>query len=150
MINVVQVPVYEEPSINYKKQDIPLYEDHSTEDSEAQYYTEDYVEEEMEGYGSSPVQESVGLHGEEEGEVVRYDEYREREEARAAALHNYYKQLRGEQPAPTGPHTLTLVRKQPQFYTTEFDCYKSVCQPFLLIFQMGFSTRARTFLTTSR
>ena len=99
-----QVPVYEEPSTNYKKQDIPLYED--TDDSEAQYYEEDYMEEEMEGYGSSPMQESVGFHREEEGEGLRYDEYREREEARAAALHNYYKQLRGEPSQPAGPPSL--------------------------------------------
>jgi len=97
-----KVPVFEEPSMGYKKEDIPLFEDASKSVNE---YREDDIEEdlfrgygnnyldhleeedeEMQGYGSNMVQEEV-----------EYDEYREREEARAAALHNYYKQLRGHQ-----------------------------------------------------
>ena len=97
-----KVPVFEEPSMGYKKEDIPLFEDANKGVNE---YREDDIEEdpfrgygnnyldhleeedeEMQGYGSSMVQEEV-----------EYDEYREREEARAAALHNYYKQLRGHQ-----------------------------------------------------
>ena len=97
-----KVPVFEEPSMGYKKEDIPLFEDASKSVNE---YREDDIEEdlfrgygnnyldhleeedeEMQGYGSTMVQEEV-----------EYDEYREREEARAAALHNYYKQLRGHQ-----------------------------------------------------
>ena len=88
--------------MGYKKEDIPLFEDANKSVNE---YREDDIdedpfrgygnnyldhldeeEEEMQGYGSNTVQEEV-----------EYDEYREREEARAAALHNYYKQLRGQQ-----------------------------------------------------
>ena len=97
-----KVPVFEEPTMGYKKEDIPLFEDASKSVNE---YGEDDIDEdpfrgygnnyldhleegdeEMQGYGSNMVQEEV-----------EYDEYREREEARAAALHNYYKQLRGHQ-----------------------------------------------------
>ena len=91
-----KVPVFEEPTMGYKKEDIPLFEDASKSVNE---YGEDDIDEdpfrgygnnyldhleegdeEMQGYGSNMVQEEV-----------EYDEYREREEARAAALHNYYK-----------------------------------------------------------
>ena len=97
-----KVPVFEEPTMGYKKEDIPLFEDASKSVNE---YREDDIDEdpfrgygnnyldhleeedeEMQGYGSNMVQDEV-----------EYDEYREREEARAAALHNYYKQLRGHQ-----------------------------------------------------
>ena len=88
--------------MGYKKEDIPLFEDANKgvneyreddiDEDPFRGYGNNYLdhleeeEEEMQGYGSSMVQEEV-----------EYDEYREREEARAAALHNYYKQLRGHQ-----------------------------------------------------
>jgi len=84
-----KVPVFEEPTMGYKKEDIPLFEDASKSVNE---YGEDDIDEdpfrgygnnyldhleeeneEMQGYGSTMVQEEV-----------EYDEYREREEARAA------------------------------------------------------------------
>lgn len=86
----------------YKKEDIPLFEEaaiknvneyqDADEDPFRGYgnnyldHMEEEEDEEMQGYGSNLVQEEV-----------EYDEYREREEARAEALHNYYQQLQGHQ-----------------------------------------------------
>ena len=95
------VPVFEQPKMGlYKKEDIPLFEEaaiknvneyqDADEDPFRGYgnnyldHMEEEEDEEMQGYGSNLVQEEV-----------EYDEYREREEARAEALHNYYQQLQG-------------------------------------------------------
>jgi len=100
-----KVPVYEDPSMGYKNEDIPLYEEgrelgdqgyrRPAEETtnvfgnyEDTFGRGEAGEDEMQGYGSNPV-----------GEEVEFGEYREREEARAEALHNYYKQLRGQQQA---------------------------------------------------
>ena len=110
-----KVPVFEEPTMGYnKKEDIPLFEEANHHQSVNEYREDDiesdpfrgfrnnyldqmeHEEEEMEGYGSD-----LNLVQEE----VEYDEYREREEARAAALHNYYKQLRGHQSGCVKIHT---------------------------------------------
>ena len=97
------VPVFEQPKMGlYKKEDIPLFEEaaiknvneyqDADEDPFRGYgnnyldHMEEEEDEEMQGYGSNLVQEEV-----------EYDEYREREEARAEALHNYYQQLQGPQ-----------------------------------------------------
>ena len=72
----------------------------SFEEEEGEYghYGE---EEEMEGYGSNTVQEEVDYHSYRFGSwhvyvCVQAPSCREREEARAGDLHNYYKQLRGQ------------------------------------------------------
>ena len=121
-----KVPVFEEPSMGYKKEDIPLFEDANKSVNE---YREDDIdedpfrgygnnyldhlddeEEEMQGYGSNTVQEEV-----------EYDEYREREEARAAALHNYYKQLRGHQSGfVTIQHLKVQTNQHKWFFTDSF------------------------------
>ena len=97
------VPVFEQPKMGlYKKEDIPLFEEagiknvneyHDADEDPFRGYGNNYLDhmeeeedEEMQGYGSNLVQEEV-----------EYDEYREREEARAEALHNYYQQLQGHQ-----------------------------------------------------
>merc|ERR1719278_586772 len=97
-----KVPVFEEPTMGYKKEDIPLFEDASK--SVNQYAEDDIDEDPFRGYGNNYLdhieeedEEMQGYGSNMVQEEVEYDEYREREEARAAALHNYYKQLRGHQ-----------------------------------------------------